>query len=60
MLGKSFPTGQGLQAERLNALEGEFDLGSVQLHIGALGYHPDFLGHYPEPLKANATFRVAL
>ena len=60
MLGKSFPTGQGLLAERLNALEGAFDLGSIQLHVGAFGYHTEFLGHYPEPLKANATFRAAL
>ena len=60
MLGKSFPTDQGLQAERLNALERALGRGMVQLHIGALGHHTDFLGHQPETLKANATFRAAL
>ena len=60
MLGKSFPTGQGLQVERLNALEGAFGLCHVQLYIYALSYHADLLGHQPAPLKANPALRAAL
>ena len=60
MLGKSFPTDQGLQVERLNALERALGFCHVQLDVGALGHHSDFLGHQPEPLKAYATFRAAL
>ena len=60
MLCKSFPTGRRLRADQPNALEGAFDLGGIQLHVGALGYHTDFLGHQPEALKAYATFRAAL
>ena len=85
---ESFPTDQGLQAERLNAtivifsrkssykavdyrefftmigrlnmLERALGRGMVQLHVGALSYHANFLGHQPEPLKTNATLRAAL
>ncbi len=46
--------------KRLNMLEKALGRGMVQLHIGALSYHSDFLRHEPEPLKANATFRAAL
>ena len=41
-------------------LERALGRGMVQLHIGALSYHSDFLRHEPEPLKANATLRAAL
>ena len=57
---ESFPTDQGLQAERLNALERALGRGMVQLHVGSLSYHANFLGPEPEPFKANATLGAAL
>ena len=46
--------------DQAHILKGALGLGMVQLHVGALSYHADFLGHQPEPLQANATLRTAL